>query len=563
MKACIRFFKCFLFPLFMGVAVVSCNHGRSHSRLVLADSLSAVDPDSAYNILFSMTSYDISSEDDMAYYGMLVSHILGKLTLKADTAPLLQSIAYYRKVDNKPMLQRCWLYLGTGRFVGGAPTASVESGFKNAERLIADVGDTLVAMKIYERLAMLNVRKGDSAQALHYSRKLLAMSGRVGSVEWRVRGLNSMAFAMSLNGRRDSMLAYISKVEECMPDSADASMSRLYNRIAFMQMRMGHVDAAYAERMLKKSLAAGTDVRTLNLLADLYLKTGREDDALAIVTGLTGTDNAKACAWLYNSLSEYYAAKGKYEDAYFMRCKRDSAMTVIDRLLDAGFATDLWQQYDREVVKGFARRKIAFGVFVGLAVVVCVLAAFVISGNRLRKRAARIGLLKGELLKMQIRINDIKDDSEKSAKEKTDELESIIKDKQAAINKLMSKLSVSEDEINSYSARLDNIEHGLYYLYRAMRNDNISQLNKAGREAVIECYRVIDAAFVHRIEDVAGSKLTIQEKLFCVLRNMGKDSEDIKSMLCLSDEAYRKTRSRTLSKLSGDSKLVDIADKIK
>lgn len=96
-----------------------------------------------------------------------------------------------------------------------------------------------------------------------------------------------------------------------------------------------------------------------------------------------------------------------------------------------------------------------------------------------------------------------------------------------------------------------------------MRNENISQLNKSERESLIECYRVIDMTFVHRIEKFEGSKLTIQEKLFCVLRNMGKDENIIKYMLGLSDEAYRKTRSRALNKLRNDKETIDIADKIK
>lgn len=555
--------KYVLIVVVAALAVASCGRGRPSRKLVLADSLSTTDPDSAYNILFSMTSFDISSEEDMAYYGMLMSYVFSKLTLKTDTVPLSYSIDYYERTNNQPMLQRCWLYMGTIRMKRGAPLASVEADLKKAEGFIGDVGDTLVAMKAYERLTMVNIRQGDTCEALRYARRLEALSHGARNAGWRMRGLSAMALAMSLDGRRDSMLAYVEMAERCMPDSSCPAISHVYDKLAFMQMRTGYGDPALVERLLKKSLGGGSDWRTLNMLADLYLKTGREDEAFQLIDGLMAADNAKANVWTYNILSEYYASKGKFEDAYLMRCKRDSVMTVVDKLLDAEFTTDMWQRYDADVVKGFARRKAALAVFIVLVVVVLVLAVLVVSGRRLRKRAAVISALKTDLLEMQLKVGWIRDDKDKTIKEKTEQLQAIVNDKQAAINKLMSRLSVSEDEINGYSARLDNIEHGLYYLYRAMRNDNISQLNKAGREAVIECYRVIDAAFVHRIEDVAGSKLTIQEKLFCVLRNMGKDSEDIKSMLCLSDEAYRKTRSRTLSKLSGDSKLVDIADKIK
>lgn len=239
------------------------------------------------------------------------------------------------------------------------------------------------------------------------------------------------------------------------------------------------------------------------------------------------------------------------------------AFTVVNRLVNANFATDLWQKYDQEVVRRFARRKMTMIVFICFVVITSVLSAFVVSGRRLRKRAAQISALKNDLLQMQIRINKIKEDGDKTVKEKTEALKTIISEKQAAITELSGKLSVSKDELKDYLSRFEEIEHGLHYLYSVMRNENISQLNKSERESLIECYRVIDMTFVHRIEKLEGSKLTIQEKLFCVLRNMGKDENIIKYMLGLSDEAYRKTRSRALNKLRNDKETIDIADKIK
>lgn len=563
MRTIVCRFEYFFIIIAVMFMAVSCNHGRSSSMLKVADSLSDVNPDSAYNILYSMTSYDVSSEDNVAYYGMLMSYVLNKQTMKTDTVPLSYSIAYYGKVGNKPMLQRCWLYMGTIRLRSGAPLVSVENDFVKAERLIKDVGDTLVAMRIYERLAVLNIKQNDTINALRYARLLNSLSACTTDGEWRMRGYNAMALAMGLAGQRDSMMLYVGMAVMCIPDSVVPGMNRVYNKVAFMQMHVRYGDVSLAEHLLKKSIAGGTDWRTLNLLADLYLKTGRDDEAFSIIGALMSSDNARSNIWLYNSLSEYYAEKGRFKDAYAMRLKRDSIMTVVDKQLDVEFATNMWRKYDSEVVRRFARRKIALIVFIGFVVITLVLSSFVISGRRLRKRAAQISALKNDLLQMQIRINKIKDDSEKSVMDKTEELKDIISEKQMAINKLNSRLSVSKEELNGYSTRLDEIEQGLHYFYSVMCDQNISQLNKIERESLIECYRIIDVAFVHRIEGLEGCKLTIQEKLYCVLRNMGKDENAIKYMLGLSDEAYRKTRSRALNKLRCDVNTIDIADKIK
>ena len=563
MKTISGLIKCSFFVIAAISIAASCDSGRSSSTLRLVDSLAEDNPDSAYNILYSMTTFDLSSEEDVAYYDMLMSYVLSRLVVNTDSVALKRSITYYADTDNKPMLQRCWLYMGMIRLRQGALPDDVECDLIRAARLIDDVRDSVMAMRIYEHLAMLNMKQHDTINALRYARMLNTISAGIVSNEWRMRGNNAMALAMGLAGRRDSMLTYVAKAEQCIPDSFVPGMNNVYNKIAFMQMHIGHGDMRFAKKMLNVSLYGGSDWRSFNLLADLYLKTGREKDAFSLVNVLMSSDNAKSNVWLYNSLSEYYAAKGQFKEAYIMKCRRDSAFTVVNRLVNANFATDLWQKYDQEVVRRFARRKMTMIVFICFVVITSVLSAFVVSGRRLRKRAAQISALKNDLLQMQIRINKIKEDGDKTVKEKTEALKTIISEKQAAITELSGKLSVSKDELKDYLSRFEEIEHGLHYLYSVMRNENISQLNKSERESLIECYRVIDMTFVHRIEQLEGSKLTIQEKLFCVLRNMGKDENIIKYMLGLSDEAYRKTRSRALNKLRNDKETIDIADKIK
>lgn len=45
--------------LSLSMTVVSCNHGQPSPKLLLADSLSVANPDSAYGVLSSMTSFDL------------------------------------------------------------------------------------------------------------------------------------------------------------------------------------------------------------------------------------------------------------------------------------------------------------------------------------------------------------------------------------------------------------------------------------------------------------------------------------------------------------------------
>lgn len=282
----------FVFVIAAISIAASCDSGRSSSTLRLVDSLAEDNPDSAYNILYSMTTFDLSSEEDVAYYDMLMSYVLSRLVVNTDSVALKRSITYYADTDNKPMLQRCWLYMGMIRLRQGASPDDVECDLIRAARLIDDVRDSVMAMRIYEHLAMLNMKQHDTINALRYARMLNTISAGIVSNEWRMRGNNAMALAMGLAGRRDSMLTYVAKAEQCIPDSFVPGMNNVYNKIAFMQMHIGHGDMRFAKKMLNVSLYGGSDWRSLNLLADLYLKTGREKDAFSLVNVLMSSDNA-------------------------------------------------------------------------------------------------------------------------------------------------------------------------------------------------------------------------------------------------------------------------------
>lgn len=99
MKTISGLIKCSFFVIAAISIAASCDSGRSSSTLRLVDSLAEDNPDSAYNILYSMTTFDLSSEEDVAYYDMLMSYVLSRLVVNTDSVALKRSITYYADTD--------------------------------------------------------------------------------------------------------------------------------------------------------------------------------------------------------------------------------------------------------------------------------------------------------------------------------------------------------------------------------------------------------------------------------------------------------------------------------
>lgn len=153
-----------------------------------------------------------------------------------------------------------------------------------------------------------------------------------------------------------------------------------------------------------------------------------------------------------------------------------------------------------------------------------------------------------------------KETTEKNINEKETKLKRILAEKKKIMSDFEERLS-SKDII--YSSQLQSLEQSLKYIFHLAKEDNFSQYDKKDREAFIELYRMFEPNYVKLLEDIeTGEKLTVQEKLYCILRDMNKDDTTIQRMFCWSDEALRKTRSRAINKLKKDKRTKVIADKI-
>ncbi len=549
--------------IFALVFLSSCQRGALHRQLVQADSLMNDHTDSAYNILCRIDSSRISSDADMAYYGLLVTQVKYKKEEKVYTNLLSRSIDYYNQHANPTLLQRSYFYRGAVNEENEGSLSESILDYKQAEKLIEVTNDTILNLRIYENLSVANYMNVLSAEALKYAKKELYLADKIKDKSWIISAMCNVSSAMFINKEKDSAMIYSKRLESIIAkDTIDPYLAATYNNIAFSYMKEPFKNVKLAEYYFVQSLKCRYSDASYLLLSELYFDSDRKKTAFQMIDTLLKKNNKEVSVAVYDDVSKFYERIGDYKDAYSVRLKYEKGLDSVEDTIEANNLRELQMKYDNEVVKNKREEDRSQFLIILLSGTLFSSILFIVLTWLLRKKNMRIRRYEELLKSTHDKIERLKYDNSKSIEEKSHELNDIIKSKQNVIDNLNMKLTDVSGETIYYTSILQSTRRGLSTLFYIMRDEDVSQLGKKEREDFIACYKILDSVFLEKLDHLDGNKLTIQEKLFCILYRMDKDSVKIKKILCVSDDAFRKTKSRTLKKLYTDTSMKLFCDKI-
>lgn len=531
------------------------------SQLAAVDNIIEQDPDSAYRMLNRISGADLTSPSDSAYYGLLYSQARYKLEKKTDPALISKSIKYYQQHDNPALLQRCYLYKGGILMDNGGSAEDIMNQLKNAEQLIGEVKDTINALKIYEWLYIANQEMGLKGKSLDYAHKLHNLSLLYKNKNWIASALEKMTFATFQNGIIDSSKYYIQQRENAASSYSKEELISMYNDIGTFYLIKDSANYKMAEQYALKSLSTKPNYDGYKLLLDIYLNTNRRTKIENLYNSVLQFGDAQDSARIYGELSSYYANNKMFEKAYLFGLQYDSVCTEMADQTNNKELEELQMKYDSEVIerkhKDEKEKMLSLIEMVILMGAVCI----IYLGWKVYRKRLAIAHFNELLAQTKLEINELNDEN-KEIDERNESLKKILLKQKRNIKEIESKLSISLKEVTDKEKEFQHFEKGLQYLYYAMIDENISQLDKKEREDLISCYRIVDSSFVDSLNNLSGESLTTQEKLYCIFRRMGKSVETIQTILQLSNDAIRKTHSRAINKLKNNDKRNSFVDKI-
>lgn len=539
--------------------LTACNGTRVTEKLNEVDSLISRERyDSACIIHNSLNEADMSPEDKAHYY--LLATQLGYVTnhpLSSDSL-LDMALTYYKKVRNSQKLADVYFYksLRAEKIDNNYPQAILYG--KEAERMAMNTDDVRLQFKIAESLAFLNGFCGNNLLELQFSKKALALAQRVQNKNWIAYSYNRISFAFANLNQLDSASYYIEKTIPYIDYVYDPDK-------AVFLMNMGLLykdnDPQKAKDLLGKALQYDELPLTLEHLADVYYAEGNKEKAYSLwkkaLTKNGGVGYVKAN--LIHSIISYDLERGNIDD---VSKNVDEIINIKDSILNKlknDTIKDLQLRFDHEVAMHEADKKLLSTqrLLLGSAIVLVLMAFYLFYRKkkeeaRQREHQDQLYAYTTEIEQMTANrdqalahISELESNKEANL-QKINQLEEEARNAETAIKKL--NLSIQK-LLNDAAPKL---KEGKMLYDQIMEGKTALNWSYREEEYFNKYYAAIHYQSYNRIRKVKRvTKLSAHNMFYLILKEMGKNDEEIKRIMVLSPEGLRSIRSRT-KPLSGE-----------
>lgn len=520
--------KLFISIVAIILLLVGCKQqNRVSKELSVVDSLLRQGyVDSAYISLRKITSKDLHSAEDSAYYALLYSQAAYRTYKPINSFERLNfCINYYsKKGDEQEKLAMAYYYKGMVLYdVGNIKEGVVY--IKNAE-YIADKTENLeLRHKVYESLVIINEEAGDLSAAMKYAKKSLAVSEQAKLTNWKVHAYNNVAVIHSRQGQSDSAAVYIRRCMAMLNALQVKDRVFILNNIGayFMQ-----TDKSLAKKYFEKVIEISPMEEAYENLAQIYAKDGKLAQAEELLQKALLTSEPQVKCEIMRSIFTIQKQRGDYKSAVDMA---DRLLDLEDSILEFRNSNNV-KAIQAEFDNRKSREEYEWKIAVSLTLIVALTLVAVIIFLYSRYKTYRT---KAVMMKDQMLI--------KNYEQQVEELKRLGNDKEKEIE------SINRRREKLLEKHRDTLNRG-YTLFSEIQSGKTTVLwKKHDFESVIEYYRLVDMEFVDLIEK-DYIDLSPKYKFFLVLEHIGKTNLEIMSIMGIAEVSLRSVRSRINKKKS-------------
>ena len=536
----------------MLLLLTACNGVQVSRRLNHIDSLVVKEQyDSACVILKELNEATMTAEEQAHYY--LLKTQMGYLTnqpLKSDSL-LDLAIAYYNKAGNQSKLADAYVYKSyRSRIEQDYPQAILHG--KEAERLAMNSKDIRLQFKIIENLSCLNALCGNDRLQLQYSKMALALAQKVQNKNWIAYSYNKICFAYANLEKYDSALLY---AQETIPyieyvDDSDKAVFLTNIGVLYKENNLN-----IAKELLEKALVYDKLPFTYEHLADVYYAEGNKEKAYMLwkqALSINGGINYEKDNLIYSILS-YDLERGKLDEASKNLDEIIAIKDSIITILRNDTIKDLQLRFDHEVAMHEADKKLinAQWMLLGLICVLGIMALYIYIRRKkeetilkehqiqLYAYTTEIKQLKANRDTILTQISDLESHQEKNS-QRIRELEENAKDAELAIEKLNKNIQKLLDDESP------KLKQGRMLYDHIMEGGKANLWSHKEESLFNNYYGAINYQAYNRLRKVERkTKMSAHNMFYLILKEMGKDDEEVKRIMVLSPEGLRSLRNRT------------------
>ena len=528
----------------ISLSFLLCCQSQTHKELCNADNLLETNIDSAQRIVQSIQPSSLHSLADSAYYVLLKSIIIYKRYEKQPTSTLDFPVQFYEKEENYRLLQKAYYYRGAINVDNKGKAEISALDFKKAENLNEIVRDSSLIKKLYGSMTSLYFSSKNYHEHLIYEKKSLKLAQQLDDKELQAFYYSGMAICLKALGKRGLAAPYVDSslfFVNYMPQKESQSVIYCNSGNFFVDHDLNKASSYY-----RKALSLNPN-NELAMFGMLKVAVYKEDEKNIDYWGskISTTNDNELKEEIYQLLKNDAQKKGQFKKAYFYSKKIDSLNFKLKAAITTYKVESVQKSYKHSVNDELMTKQAHHKLYISLigCTILLILTSFMIVMN---KRG------KNNINSLEINVSQL------GNKNKT--METSIKEKNDIITQLQQQIKVIEEsnkvEKKASKKSIEEIKQGLAILLRVYQNEKGALYDNKSRKLFILCYKIIDKDFISKLENEA----TLQEQLICVLIHNNFSKEQIINVLSLSDEAFRKQKSRTLNKLKDKEGLQDVCD---
>ena len=546
-------------PLFFLLFLIfACNGIQVSEKLDYVDSLIVKERyDSACVIMKNVAKAPMTAEEQAHYY--LLETQLGYLTgqpLSSDSL-LDLAIIYYYKVENLQKLANANYYKSYQSEKNNDYSQAILY-CKEAERLAKNTNDKRLQFKIAENLSYLNGLCENYQMQLLYAKRALDISRSLQDYNRIAYSYNNICFAFAYLGQYDSACCYIEKTIPYLKYVNNSGKADFLTNIGVFYK--GN-DSDKAKEYFEKALTYSDHTGALEHLADVYYGEGEKEKAYNLWKRALSMESRYEKDNLIHSILSYDLEHGNLEEASKNLDKVIAIKDSIINVLRNDTIKDLQLRFDHEVAMHEADKKLISTQRLLLCLLFIMGAMTVYIIIRKKKTEAQEREHQIQLFAYTTEINQLKDNKDKTLaqirdlesrkdvdRQRISELEVEVRNAEMAIDDLQKDVKKLLDD------KAPKLKKGRVLYDIIMDGGTILKWERSDDIYFVTYYEAINYKFSNRIRKTKRvARLTPHNTIYLILKDMGKDDNEIMRIMVLTPEGLRSIRMRTRPINDGDS----------
>ncbi len=538
-----------ILTIFILFLVACVQKDEVYLKLERAETLLENYQDSCVKIILDeINSEKVLSDQNKAYYNLLITgYNYGANDIEKTDSLIDFSIRYYGKHLDNQKLAKSYYYRALKSFKDYSDSVLLD--LKQAETVVKKTDDYVLASKIYGALAIYFGNLFEFEEALKYAKNEFFCAKMAMNDKLKAHSLINLSVSYGKIGQKDSAFLCAKASEKFA-----AQLKPHYRAYIFYNLGAAFFETSpsVAENYLKKSLECEKLAQSYALLSDLYVKSGRNDDAKKLWEDAINISWGDVRTQILSMKAEYEFETGDFNA---FRATKDAEINSLNECQKEQLenrALELSKNYDfqlqEEKFKLLLTLIIISALFLSVIFYMLYRAKMrrverekLVEENKLSKLAEKNAVLKKENAEYELNLIKGKD----LLKKMESDLEVLKNDKKSktrTITLLEKRISQLK---NDYQ---DKLKLGKE-CFDKLKN-NISPLNWSEMDilCLLEYVSVSESEFYSRIETMYTG-LNNQQKLFLVVSDLlKKDVYTLCMMFSLEKDSLWQKKSRIKSK---------------